>query len=544
MNETDTIRRFFPDLEIREKADRTENHIRYLTVNGQKRKQLMDVIRIPAQKAAPDHFGEATFVMNPGFTGMGNGDSPITLQGCLDQIERIRKACADPSSCLLPIEEYKVVPDGFTGGKLLIVFLEGLPSLASVSAGGYLFSEVQIIQAGADLCDALQAAEDSGIIRDKLYPGSIYVKNGRYLFGSYRYTEYAGTGQVGAGSIGPMLYQAPEVLRGRNSDLRGDLFALSMVLYELANRGRLPFIDTPASLLSERETEKAVAERLLNKGRIKEPCGVDLGLGKAILRGLSQMSTARYRTPARMKEAVYGVSVSEARIDETVVLPPTADLEETMVLPQEHASLEDGTVKDPFLPAAGSRQTLSGAGRESDGETGPGEEGTAFLSGLSFEDGTTVPGRLSDEDRTTQLQGLSGEDGTTILQGLSFEDETTVLEGLSDEDRTTLLQRDSEEGGEDLQEEDQIQELDLPADDFDRTFMPGGLRGLYSRGIHDPEAIKKVLDEKKRPREEVSGQALSGRDFDRFLQELDAIKQMLQQVAEQNAEILANLRHK
>ena len=246
------------------------------------------------------------------------------------------------------------------------------------------------------------------------------------------------------------------------------------------------------------------------------------------------MSAARYRTPARMKEAIYGFSVTVAGRDTTAFLPPAADLEETMVLPQENISLNEGALQEPSFPAPGSgSQNIPEKERESERETGPGEEGTSLLSGLSFEDGTTA------------LEGLSDEDGTTVLEGLSFEDRTTVLEGLSDEDGTTVLQTDTDAGGRNLKEEDHIREFDLPVDDFDRTFMPGGLRGLYSRGINDPEAIKKVLDEKKKTREEASaGESLSGSDYEKLAQELDAIKQMLHQVLEQNTEILEKIRQK
>jgi serine/threonine protein kinase len=95
----------------------------------------------------------------------------------------------------------------------------------------------QLVDLGLGMCAALEAAHDKGIIHRDLKPENILLTPELKVklsdFGLARVT--GGTRLTREGAVmGTVSYLAPEIISGRSASVRSDLYALGVVLYELA----------------------------------------------------------------------------------------------------------------------------------------------------------------------------------------------------------------------------------------------------------------------------------------------------------------------
>lgn len=142
---------------------------------------------------------------------------------------------------------------GEADGKAYIVMerVEGRPLKELIPAGGLPVEAV--LRYGAQIADALNHAHERGIVHRDLKSLNVVVTSAGQLkvldFGlAKRFTgselDEATRSQKSlteAGAVvGTLTYMAPEVLRGEPADARSDIWALGVVLYEMA-AGRMPF---------------------------------------------------------------------------------------------------------------------------------------------------------------------------------------------------------------------------------------------------------------------------------------------------------------
>ncbi|MGE5176040.1 MAG: protein kinase domain-containing protein [Hyphomicrobiales bacterium] len=159
---------------------------------------------------------------------------------------------------------------------LTMELIEGQTLTTLVSPDG--LPKTRILELAIPLTDALVAAHEKGVVHRDLKPGNVMVtRDGRLKvldFGLAKMTEsdqrpreatvtataagpISGKGEV----FGTVPYMSPEQIRGEAVDARSDLFALGIILYELAT-GRRPFAgDTSADVSSAilRDTPKPLS---------------------------------------------------------------------------------------------------------------------------------------------------------------------------------------------------------------------------------------------------------------------------------------------
>jgi DNA-binding response OmpR family regulator len=115
------------------------------------------------------------------------------------------------------------------------------------------FSVESTIAIGTQLCEALAVAHDNEIIHRDIKPANLLIDDTGTLkvmdFGiARRLSGMTGTHTKDGFLVGTPHYMAPELLMGKKPDVRTDLFAVGVVLYECLT-GRLPQEgDTPIEL--------------------------------------------------------------------------------------------------------------------------------------------------------------------------------------------------------------------------------------------------------------------------------------------------------
>ena len=140
-------------------------------------------------------------------------------------------------------------------------FVEG-HSLTQEVLTGPLSSDV-VVRYGTQLADALAHAHERGIVHRDLKSGNVWVTpSGRLKLLDFGLSQRVVEQRVGEDTTkfdggwddqhavtGTLAYMAPEALRGQEADARSDVWALGVVLYEMAT-GKRPFRGATAYELS------------------------------------------------------------------------------------------------------------------------------------------------------------------------------------------------------------------------------------------------------------------------------------------------------
>ena len=196
---------------------------------------------------------------------------------------------------------------------------DGMPFLVmELLDGGTLADELakgplpvdRTIAFGLQMAQALDAAHTRGVIHRDLKPGNVMItRDGVKLldFGiaklrepdesadSLNTTRRVGPTEEGA-VLGTYPYMSPEQLEGREADARSDIFALGVVLYEMAT-GRRPFqADNRAALTAAILTE--------TPSPVSTVCPVPPLLDRAITRCLEKDPEARWQSARDLASAL------------------------------------------------------------------------------------------------------------------------------------------------------------------------------------------------------------------------------------------------
>jgi len=199
---------------------------------------------------------------------------------------------------------------------------DGIPFIAMELVDGRALSAVhgdiplpidRVLRYGIDVADALDHAHAHGLVHRDLKRANVVISSDDRAivldFGLAKHlpeqdvsSSVESLTSLGHGPVGTLSHMAPEVLLGRRADARADVWALGILLYELAS-GELPFggrapLETVSAILTER------AKPL--------PHQVPIALKLVIARCLEKDPARRYARAADVRDAVKAIRARHA----------------------------------------------------------------------------------------------------------------------------------------------------------------------------------------------------------------------------------------
>jgi len=199
--------------------------------------------------------------------------------------------------------------------------------------------EPEIIKLGIDLCNALIVLNTNHIIHRDIKPANIFYSKelGCYKLGDF---GIAKENQALSPSTqkGTALYASPETYFGvaeiAPGDSRCDLYSLGIVMYQLANENRLPFMpQKPTST----DFEEAVKRRLVKGEPLPDlPEYITSGLSQIIKRATAYKRENGYSDPQVMLSDLQSLTVAPP-LPQPV--PQPKDMPEPTVKGDDKASL-------------------------------------------------------------------------------------------------------------------------------------------------------------------------------------------------------------
>ncbi len=239
----------------------------------------------------------------------GQSDIPEALLGEIQIMEALRGA---PN--IVAIEDYSFKREGSTCS--LFVRMELLTSLQEILAGrgghGPLSTILEISRLGRDICTALMHCEKKGIIHRDIKPENLFVDEfGHYKAGDFGTSKRMDTVHAARTmtGIGTISYMAPEIFQGRSYNNTADIYSLGLVLYQLLNNGRMPFLPTEDSYTAQ-DVDSANYQRLHGMpvpgltGRIVGGEMIDSRLDAVVCKACAVDPEDRYQTAKEFYEAL------------------------------------------------------------------------------------------------------------------------------------------------------------------------------------------------------------------------------------------------
>lgn len=184
-------------------------------------------------------------------------------------------------------------------------FVKGRPLSEQIQAEG--LSAETVTRYGEQICDALEHAHQHGVIHRDLKTSNIMITpEGRVKVLDFGLAKRQTLDPVGdqtrsasrdGPGIGTVHYLAPEVFRGDPADARTDIWALGVVLYEMAG-GRRPFTGKTAYELSS---------AILRSEPPPLPAHATPGLRAVVERCLAKQPRERYQHASEVGAALHAL---------------------------------------------------------------------------------------------------------------------------------------------------------------------------------------------------------------------------------------------
>jgi serine/threonine protein kinase len=222
--------------------------------------------------------------------------------------QEAQSASAIGNQHIIDISDFGVLPDGST--YFVMEFLTGM-NLTDALQGGRFPTE-RTTKIGKQLCNALGAAHEIGVIHRDMKPDNVQLISRGEEKDFVKVLDF-GIAKVGgtnskltqAGQVfGTPHYMSPEQCAGTTVDQRTDIYALGVILYEMAT-GQVPFdADNLMGILTKHLYENPVPPR-----EFEPPIDVPPAFEAVIMKALAKKPENRYQSMAEMAADLDAVSI-------------------------------------------------------------------------------------------------------------------------------------------------------------------------------------------------------------------------------------------
>jgi eukaryotic-like serine/threonine-protein kinase len=184
------------------------------------------------------------------------------------------------------------------------------------------------IRYGEQIADAMAHAHEHGVIhRDLKSPNVVITGAGRVKVLDFGLAKHMTPGEISLKTqsistltsdgaiVGTMHYMAPELFRGESADARSDIWALGVILYEMAN-GKRPF---------RGKTSYELSSVILHEDPPRLADNVPLGLRAVTEHCLAKDPQQRYQHASEVRAALEALRTNSAMIPASAIqAPPVA----------------------------------------------------------------------------------------------------------------------------------------------------------------------------------------------------------------------------
>jgi hypothetical protein len=163
-----------------------------------------------------------------------------------------------------------------------------------------------------DICRALIYCEDNHIIHRDIKPENLFIDRfGNYKIGDFGVSRSMATVHMADSmtSVGTISYMAPEIFQGRSYNNTADIYSLGLILYQLLNNGRMPFLPTEG-FYSIQDIDSANYRRLHGTpvpsltGKTVRGAMVDRRLDAVVRKACAMDAADRYQTAKEFNDAL------------------------------------------------------------------------------------------------------------------------------------------------------------------------------------------------------------------------------------------------
>ncbi len=233
--------------------------------------------------------------------------SPEQKQRTVEQIALVNalKSCDN----IVSYENYQILPHPEGTGWDILLLMELLTPLDQYLRQQSL-SRQEILHLGIDLCKALEQCRHHRIVHLDIKPGNIFrAADGTWKLGDFDIARVPNDGTAPSSPGGTLSYMAPEVYTGKDCGFQADLYSLGLVLYQLLNGNRLPFLPAAPAPFSFADREQALRQRL-SGAPLPMPGHADKRLGEIVRKACAFEPQNRYADAAQMRQALEQVDDS------------------------------------------------------------------------------------------------------------------------------------------------------------------------------------------------------------------------------------------